>query len=159
MIRNDTVLRKTAEWRVPAGGRQTLAIPDEGSGWAAAVTADRSDELGCLVWEITVRRTSAAAADVRPWAERVAGRVTGLLEPLEVVEVDTRLNEALLRSAQPTQRGDAVLYFEVRLKGTGEATLRRFQAFHQEGKPREQVLFPLTHEALTKVVGDVAGDR
>ncbi|HEV3262814.1 MAG TPA: hypothetical protein VG013_38625 [Gemmataceae bacterium] len=160
MTLNDMVLRKTAEWRVPAGSRQTLAVPDDGCGWAAAVTADRSDDLGCLVWEIKLRRTAApAAAELPAWAERVAGRVTGLLEPLKVVEVDVLLNEALLRSDQPTQRGDAVFYYEVRLNGSGEATLRRFHAFHEERKPREQILFSLTHEALAKVVGDVAADQ
>jgi len=156
---SDTVLRNTAEWRLPAGGRTVLAVPDEGAGWAVAVTADRSDELGCLVWDITLRRTSApATAELQAWAERVAARTTGLIEPLKVVEVDAALNEALLRSGQPTQRGDAAFYYEVHLKGTGVATVCRFHGFHQEGKPRQQILFPLTHEALAKVVGDVAAD-
>ena len=162
MTLNDTVLQKTAEWHHPGGGRKTLPVPDEGSGWSVWLQADRCDEVGCLVWEVTLRRTAApppSAAGLGGWAERVAGRVTSLLEPLKVVEVDVQRREALLRSAQPRQRGEALFYYEVLLKGATEAVLRRFQAFHQGGKPREQVLFPLTHEALAKAAADLAADQ
>lgn len=160
MTLNETVLRKTADWRPSGGEKQTLSIPDDGSGWTVTVTANRCDELGCLVWELGLRRASAATETgndaPRVWAEGAARRVTALLEPLKVVEVDLLKQEALLRSNEPVARAGASFYYEVHLKGNTEASVRRFQAARQGGQRREQVLFPLTHEALARVVSDLA---
>src|SRR6516162_347098 len=104
----EAVLEKLAEWKPPSG-RQTLNLPDRGSGWAVAVTADRHDELGSLVWELTLRRVrtpAAGAGTLADWAHGAAERVTGLLEPLRVVEIDPQRNEALLRSEEPGKRGE-----------------------------------------------------
>jgi hypothetical protein len=159
MTLNDTALQKLADWR-PAAGRHALMVGEEGLGWAAAVTADRNDELGCLLWEVELRRTTAkGAASLRAWADQAAGRVTGLPEPLKVVEVDEPRDEALLRSSTPKQRGEALYYYEVRLKGTAQATLCRYQASHDSAKPRSQVAAPLTHEALASVIAGLATDE
>lgn len=163
MIRSEAILPKLADWRPPGNGRHSLHIPDEGSGWIAAVTADRNDVLGCLTWELTLRRTSAAAAadtcTLATWAKGAAARVTGLLEPLKVIEVDVHKNEALLRSARPTRRGDCLCYYEIHLLGLTEASLRRYQAPTPESNRRQQVLFPVTHEALAKVAADLVAAR
>jgi hypothetical protein len=160
MTLNDTALQKLADWR-PSAGRQTLNLPDQGSGWAVAVTADRHDELGSLVWEVTLQRAApaAAAATLSGWAQRVADRVTGLLEPLKVVEIDAQRGEALLRSDEPAQRADRLLYYEALLQNTTRATVRRYQGSHQAGGRREQVPFALTNEALAKLIADLGADR
>src|SRR5262245_49189747 len=110
MIRSEAVLPKLADWQPPGGGRQTLHVTDEATGWIACVTADRNDVLGCLVWELALRRSNPAGDGAKlaltKWAETAAAMVTGLLEPLKVIEVDLPKNEALLRSVQPTRRGD-----------------------------------------------------
>src|SRR5262249_60828462 len=69
MTLNEILLQKLAEWR-PAT-RQTLTAAE--AGWNVAVSADRCDELGCLVWEVTLARTAPAeaATPLRAWAERV----------------------------------------------------------------------------------------
>src|SRR2546423_14828944 len=106
----ETLQRKLADWR-PGEGRQLLAVPDEGAGWSLTLTADRTDSLGCLAWEFRLERTTRPAVGVaalQSWAEQVARRVTGLLEPLQVVEVDAQRPEALLRSQEPTASGDAL---------------------------------------------------
>jgi len=154
----ETVLQKIANWRPAGDKRQALLIPDGGSGWAVELQADRCDELGCRVWEITLRRTrktEVQSLTLQAWADRAAKRVTGLLEGLRVVEVDPGRNEALLRSDTPTSREQRVSYFEILLRGTKSATLRRFRAYQEPGHRREQVSFPLTHEALAKVVTDL----
>ena len=159
MTLENTVLEKLAEWHPPAG-RHTLTVPGEGTGWSLAVTADRSDVLGCLVWELDMRRTGEAPSgeNLRGWADRIAGRVVGLLEPLKVHEIDAERNEALLRSAAPLQRGDNLFYYEVLLHGTAAATVRRYQASHS-GSRREQVAFALTHEALAKIATDLTAAK
>ncbi|HLJ93157.1 MAG TPA: hypothetical protein VKU02_08200 [Gemmataceae bacterium] len=157
MILDETVLRKVAEWQPPRGSRQTLVVPDEGSGWAVTLTADRNDELSSALWEVHLQRTAAAPAAVtlEGWAKGVAERVTGLLETLHVLEIDIQRREALLRSVEPTQRGDERFYYEVLLQGTQAASARRYRA-HPGGARREQVAFVLTHEALAKFVRDLA---
>jgi hypothetical protein len=133
-----------------------LHVPDEGTGWSVTVTADRCDELGCLVWDLAVKHAAGPVSDLRGWADAVVGRVAGLVEPLRVVEVDVERSEAQLRSAKVVRRGDQQLYHEALLTGTGAATVRRFQAGRDGGR-REQVAFPLTHEALARVAADLAG--
>jgi hypothetical protein len=157
MSLDETLLQKLADWR-PLEGRQTLHVPDEGTGWAVTLTIDRADQLGCLVWELDARRTTPAvnvAGALAAWADRVAARVTGLLEPLKVVEVDEPRRLAMLRSATPVQRGETVFYYEVMLSAAGSASLRRYQARPQGNGHRDQVAFALTHEALAKVAADL----
>ena len=159
MTLDETVLQKLADWRPLRGSRQTLAVPDEGSGWAVTLVVDRHDELSSALWEIGLRRVAPARGQVtlQSWANGVASRVTGLLEPLRVLEIDVERNEALLRSNQPSRRSDDLFYYEVLLKGTRAAGVRRYQG-NPGGGRREQVPFVLTHETLAKLVADLAGD-
>jgi hypothetical protein len=158
----ETVLPKLIDWQVPGEGRHVLTVPDAGSGWAAAITVERQESVGCQVWDLTVRRSAATSpnrgAELQAWADRVAQRVSGLLESLKVVEVDVERNEALLRSAEPTRRGNSVSYYEVLLRGTAEAVARRFQATAHGKARRQQIPFALTHEALAKFAGDLAAE-
>jgi hypothetical protein len=148
-----TVREKLNDWR-PAAGRQELIVTaDQGS---LILTADRREELGCLVWELAVRRQAPASDTLRAWAERIAGRVTGLLEPLKIVEIDAERNEGVLRSDKPSSRDEQVFYYEIFLRGTSAATLRRYQAPVHNGR-RDQIAFALTHDAIAKLAGDLAG--
>jgi hypothetical protein len=156
MTLENTLLARLTEWRPPPG-RESLTVTDAASGWSATVTVDNQDALSCLVRELVVNRAAPAEpGDLRAWAERVADRTTGLVEPLKVLEVDTLRGEALLRSDSPSQRGEALYYYEVLLRGTFEAILRRYHGSHNAGERREQVGFALTHEALARVAGHLA---
>jgi hypothetical protein len=150
------LLEKLAKWR-PDSGRQTLEVSHPESGWAAAVTADHVEVLGCRLWELALRRQAGAAPadDLRARADRIASRATGLLESLRVVEVDAPVGVALLRSDAPGQWGDGLYYYEVVLRADGSTTLRRYQTPGPNRPRREQVPFTLTHEALAKLVTDL----
>ena len=153
---NETLLQKLSDWRPAGSGRHVLGTTDEQSGWSASVNADRCDSMGCLVWEFSLSRKAVlAGATLRGWADSAARRVISLVDVLKVIEVDEGRGEALLRSEQPSQRGDFVLYYEVHLRGTTAATVRRYQAKHQPGSHREQIAFALTHEALAKLAADL----
>ena len=134
-------------------------MADEGYGWAVTLTIDRHDELSSAVWELQLRRVAPAPDEVTlaAWAQGIAGRVTGLLESLAILEIDTERNEALLRSTEPTRRKADRFYYEVLLQGTNLATVRRYQASPNGGR-REQVAFVLTHETLAKFIKDLAGN-
>jgi hypothetical protein len=153
----ETLLPKLSEWRPTGPGRHSWGKAFPEHGWAVSLAADRAETLGCLAWELTVQRSAEPAprVELRPWADRVAGRVTGLLEPLRLLEVDEARGEAVLRSDAPARKGEALFYYEVKLEAAGRATVRRFQASQEPGHRREQVGFALTHEALAKLADDL----
>lgn len=153
----DAILQqKLNEWTPPAG-RQELIVSDPESGWAVHLTADRKDELGCLLWELTLQHAGASeAGDLHSWAQAIVKRVTGLLEPLKIIEIDPTRNEALLRSASTQDRDDRLFYYELILRGTNYARLRRYEAARADAK-REQTAFALTHESIVKVACDLIG--
>jgi len=149
------LLEKLAKWR-PDSDRETLDVGDAAGGWSAAVTAECVEVVGCRLWEVALRRPAGTPpVDVQARAEQVCQRVTGLLEPLSLVEVDRVRNVAQLRSEQPGQRGDERFYYEVLLEGDGSSVVRRYQAPHPNDPRRRQVPFTLTHEVLAKLVRDL----
>ena len=151
MTLGETLLQKLDRWR--PGGRETLTAAADG--WTAVVTADCADQVGCRLWEVALRPAQPLpAADPKARALAVAGRVTGLLEPLALVEADADRRTAQLRSAAPAVRGDDRLYYELLLEGNGAAMLRRHQTTRQAPR-REQTAFTLTHDALAKLVDDL----
>lgn len=154
MTLDETLLRKLANWR-PDTARQTLTA--DADGWKADVTADSVDTVGAKLWEVALQRTAPAAnpAPLAEQAARIAARVTGLMEPLRLVEIDAAHDMAQLRSAAPAAKGDALHYYEVERRTDGRSNVRRFQGGNAVTK-REQVPFALTHEALAKLVSDLA---
>jgi len=162
MTLNETVLQKLAEWQHSGEGRQTLGVPDGGCGWTVTVSADRHDGLGSALWDMSLQRTRSlpegSQVTLRGWAENAVAKVTGLLEPLSVVEIDMQRDEALLRSNQPSRRSADLFYYEVLLQGTKRATVRRYRA-SEHGGHRDQVAFTLTHESAAKLAADLAFDQ
>jgi hypothetical protein len=78
------------------------------------------------------------------------------MESLKVHEVDNTRGEAILRSTVPARKGDTLAYYEVRLSNLTDAVIRRYIASRSE-PGREQVSFAVTHEAIAKLAGDIAG--
>jgi hypothetical protein len=156
MTLENTLLQKLAEWRFD-NGRQTLTVADPETGWTAAVVADCGESVGCQLWEMNLTRPATApSVDLKTRAERLAGRATGLMEPLRLIEVDVQGDTALLRSAAPQKRGDDLFYYEVLLR-SASAGVRRYQS-STKGDARRQIAFPLTHEALAKLGADLTAD-
>ena len=158
MTLTESLLPKLSEWKPAGDGRHSLAVAAPEAGWSAHLTADKTDSLSALVWELALARTGSAPEGftLKAWAEGIAKRATGLLEPLRVLEVDDVRGEGVLRSDSPAKKGERVTYYEVRLFGTDRAVVRRFAADRSQSG-REQVAFALTHEVLAKLAGDIAG--
>jgi predicted secreted protein len=93
--------------------------------------------------------------DLKEWAAAMARRVTGLMEPLRVIEVDTTRGEAILRSDSPTTRGERRTHYELKLRGGRRAALSRFAAELDSSARRQQVSFTLTRESLGKLIDDL----
>jgi hypothetical protein len=154
----ESLLPKLSDWRPAGAGRHSWAEAFPDAGWNVGISADKADSLSCLVWELTLSRTAEApdGLTLAGWANAVATRVTGLLEPLKVHEIDETRGEAVLRSVAPAKKGDALAYYEVRLTGLTTAVVRRFTG-SKTTAGRSQVAFAITHETLAKLVGDIAG--
>ena len=154
----ESLLPRLSDWRPAGAGRHSWAEAFPADGWTVGVSADKADSLSCLVWELTLTRTAepTAGLTLAGWANGVAGRVVGLLEPLKVHEIDETRGEAILRSTAPAKKGEALAYYEVRLTGLTTAVVRRFTGSKTESG-RNQVAFAITHETLAKLAGDIAG--
>jgi hypothetical protein len=158
MTLTESLLPKLSEWTPSGAGRHSWAAAFPTEGWTVRIAADKADSLSCLVWELTLSRTKEppVGLTLKGWATAIAARTSGLLEPLKVHEVDDPRGEALLRSNTPTQKGEALAYYEVKLTGLTTATLRRYSAAKRK-TGRNQTAFAITHELLAKVAGDIAG--
>lgn len=151
MTLENSLIKSLSEWRPDS--RDTLSVKEQDSPWTVQLTADHCERLGALVWELTVARSSVPEGiKMADWARQIARNTTGLQETLCVLEVDEQMQQALLRSQTPVERDDKVSYYEVLVKGTTSATLRRFQTNRDSHARREQISFVLTHEANGRVV-------
>ena len=93
-----------------------------------------------------------SAPELKGWGDRLAARVTYLLEPLVVLEADPV--EVALRSKAPTPREGLRAFYELRLDRGGKATLGRF-AFDEETRRRRPEPCRLTQEALARLADDL----
>ena len=153
----EPLLEKLNSWQPVAPGRHTLTESFAEQGWTVTVDVERADTIGAVVRELSMTRTSEppAGTTVATWAKQIAANNSGLLEDLKVLEVDATRNEAILRSDEPTARGDDRFYYEAKLNGVTQATVRRYKA-SRTASGRQQVGFTLTHETLAKLAGDIA---
>lgn len=146
------LLERLADWR-PDGTQPGLTVDHEATGWRVQLTADTVDSVGCRLRALEVRRLRplADAPPLADQADRLAANVTGLLEPLRVVEIDGGRGVAQLRSTAPARQGEGLRYYELLRHADGSTYLNRYQG--GEG-PRRGTDFTLTHEALAKIVRD-----
>lgn len=129
----------------PAGpARVTLSIQANGPVGLAFDT---------LQFELTDADRDVPA--LQAWGDRLAKRVTYLMEPLVVLEVDNVGGEVELRSLSPTSRASKRTYYEVRLSRPGRLNLRRV-AFDENTRVRSTVPCQLTREVLERLVDDMS---
>jgi hypothetical protein len=100
-------------------------------------------------------RRDLPPGELRKWGDRLAARLTYLMEPLVVLEVDAHAGEAALRSQAPTPRGDRRSFYEVRLRREGTLHLRRV-AFDEAARSRQTVPCQMTIEVHERLADDLA---
>lgn len=93
---------------------------------------------------------------LKDWADRVAGRVTYLMEPLRVVEIDPVGVEVELRSTAPSQnpRTNTRAYYEVRLRRNGTLNLARV-VFDNATRTRQDDAFQMTRDVIERLTDDL----
>lgn len=102
----------------------------------------------------TTDRAEWSLDALKSWAARLAARVTYLLEPLDVHEVDAAGRDVLLRSKAPSRRDGSRTYYELRLDARGALQLARFR-YDEASRRRHPVPCQLTIETLERLADDL----
>ncbi|MSR52675.1 MAG: hypothetical protein EXS09_05230 [Gemmataceae bacterium] len=158
MTLRETLLPRLAEWASAGEDRPSERFPLPEHGWTACLTAERVDSVGCRILELQLTRDNPVAEDadaLTSQAKAAASRVTGLMEPLRLVEVDRVHQVAMLRSEGPPSNGDFVQYYEVRFHGRNLIRVERIKASKNHPASRGAIAFALTHEVIAKLVEDL----
>lgn len=95
-----------------------------------------------------------STADLRAWGDRLTARLSYLMEPLVVLEVDDLAGSAELRSQTPTTRGDVRSFYEVRLGRDRSLRLGRLSVDSANGQ-RRSTPCQLTGEVLERLTDDL----
>lgn len=91
---------------------------------------------------------------LRAWGDRLAARVTYLMEPLVLHEADSHGNTVTYRSTRPTARDGHRSYYEARLDGQGHLRLVRY-VYNEATRQRELAPCQFTREVLDRLADDL----
>jgi hypothetical protein len=100
-------------------------------------------------------RDDWSSDDLNAWGERIAKRVTYLMEPLRVLEIDAGGGEVQIRSDAPTPRAESRGYYEVRLNRRGTCRLERY-VYDENDRRRRRAPCHLTREVVERLADDIA---
>jgi hypothetical protein len=104
---------------------------------------------------VATDRTLWSSDALRAWGERLAARVTYLLEPLKVIEIDAGGGEVQIRSQSPTARAHQRGFYEVRLYKQGSLRMERF-VYNDATRERQRTSCQLTREVVERLADDIA---
>ena len=128
--------------------RITLALTSAGHAGVAF------ESLELLTRDTSTSTTPLDANALKAWGERLVQRLSYLMEPLSILEIDTIGGEADLRSARPTTREGHRYYYEMRLASDGGLRLRR-KAYDESQRRGSAVPCQMTREMLDRFVDDL----
>jgi hypothetical protein len=104
---------------------------------------------------VATDRTDWSSDGLRAWGERLAARVTYLLEPLKVIEIDAGGGEVQIRSQAPSTRAQQRGFYEVRLYKQGSLRMERF-VYNDATRERQRTACQLTREVVERLADDIA---
>ena len=113
------------------------------------------DAIGCSFLTLaysTDRLASSSLDELKSISESLISRLTYLLEPIGVVEVDRDRAAVQLRSSPPQKGEDGTSYYELMVRRGGDVTLSRYQK--KPGQIREIVPANVTREVLERLAED-----
>jgi hypothetical protein len=104
---------------------------------------------------VATDRADWSSDALRAWGERLSARVTYLLEPLKVIEIDAAGGEVQIRSQAPTARAQQRGFYEVRLYKQGSLRMERF-VYNDATRERQRTACQLTREVVERLADDIA---
>ena len=102
----------------------------------------------------TAARPEWTPESSKAWGDRIAARVTYLMEPLVVLEQDALAGDVEIRSHAPTSRGDLRAFYEIRI-GRGAALRFARVAFDEATRRRRPIDCMMTREVLERLIDDI----
>jgi hypothetical protein len=132
-------------------------VAAEEGGCRVSLTMTANGPVGLAFDDLTFAGPAGDLPDgaLRSWAERVAARVTYLMEPLVILEHDPLAGEVELRSRTPTERGESRSHYEARLRRDGTLRLSRVVT-DAATRRRRPAPCQMTREALERLADDLA---
>lgn len=115
------------------------------------------DRLACAFRHLTLYSQPLETAEIDVLsrvAERLAERLTYLLEPIQPLEVDPQQCVVQMRSVPPTQDEQGTTYYELTVRRGGQLSLCRYA--YEPGAGRQQISAEVTREVLARLVDDFA---
>jgi hypothetical protein len=137
------------------GGKGRLEV-QAGAGQCSAEIL-RCDTIGCLVDELiyeTPLLANATIDELKALSSALTTRLTYLLEPIGMTEVDADSAAVQLRSSPPHKDDDGTSYYELLIRRGGAISLRRYRA--RKGQLRERIPAELTRQVLGRLADDFA---
>jgi hypothetical protein len=140
--------------RIQAVSGRGLLQVDTGSG---RIEADllAVDAIGCSFLTLAYSTDKLAGLpidELKKLSESLIARLTYLLEPIGIVEVDRDRASVQLRSKPPQKGDDGTSYYELMVRRGGDVTLSRYQK--KPGQIREIVSAHVTREVLQRLAED-----
>lgn len=102
----------------------------------------------------TQARPQWSPDELKAWGDRLAARVTYLMEPLVVLEHDRVGGEVELRSQKPSERSNQRTFYEVRLHHEGRLHFARV-TFDEATHQRRPTQCQMTREMLERLTDDL----
>jgi hypothetical protein len=100
-------------------------------------------------------RSEMTSEALNEWGTRLAARITYLMEPLKVLEIDSGGGEVQIRSQSPTARHAERGYYEMRLFRQGGLRMQRF-TYDEATRQRRESTCQLTREVVERLADDIA---
>ncbi|MCL6507410.1 MAG: hypothetical protein K6T59_10305 [Bryobacteraceae bacterium] len=142
-------------WPPFTGAARLLAAQEGGITLQCRITA--LDRLACAFESFEMHHPALVGASLeglKQAAERLAARLSYLLEPIRILEADAEQCVVQLRSSPPEREAEAAAYYELLLNANGTLSLTRY--IKQPDAPRQAVPAHVTHEVLLKLTADFA---
>lgn len=133
---------------VPDASGATVTGRENGKQVKADIVA--AGPVGVRIRELAVTPDESDSSPVEI-GRRLAGTVTYLDEPLDIIEHDEESRGVQMRSSPPSNNGDSPEYFELTLS----PQQRRLARFRGGSGPREQIPFDMTKQSLRRLVKDL----
>jgi hypothetical protein len=137
-----------------AGSKDLRAQDDHGYLEATIANADTMSVAFTSFAFHSDRLAQSETSQLSRIADALAGKLTYLLEPLRVVEVDGNAGAVQMRSHPPYQRDKQTKYYEVLVQRGGSISLVRYE--RQPGEPRQPIAAHVTEEVFYRLADDFA---
>jgi hypothetical protein len=135
-------------------GREQVAADDGPDAVRCELSA--LDQLACGVAELEFRTSRWGDGDAtraRQVALALAARLTYLLEPVRLIEVDAEQQTAQVRSSPPQREEGRAAYYELLVSGGRRISLVRYEKTATGA--RQRVAAQLTREVVLRLVADL----